>query len=283
MAKRPSHENRNRKKSTHKGVKSAHKPAAKPAFKKAKPKRVAIDKQVKDPNAGMRLNKYMANSGVCSRRDADIYIASGNVTVNGKVVTEMGFKVKLTDEVKFDGRRLNPEKKEYILLNKPAGFYVTGKIEANNRTVMDLVSGASKSRITPVGKMETSAKGLLFFTNDGTLKKRLARVGIRQIFQVELTRNLKNEDLATLREGIYLKDTLIKPRAVDYVEGKTKRHIGIEITSTQPKVVPKLFKKIGYEIKDLDRMTYGELTKKNLSRGRYRYLTKQEIINLGML
>lgn len=250
---------------------------------KNKTKTARVDKQVKDPDAPMRLNKYIANSGMCSRRDADIYIASGNVKVNGEVITEMGFKVKITDEVKFDGRRINPDKKEYVLLNKPAGFYVTGSLEKNNRTVMDLVANASKGRLTPVGKLETSAKGLLFFTNDGTLKKKLARTEIRQIFHVELNKNFKQEHLDELREGIGLEDGFTKPTEVNYVTNRPKREVGIELTSIKPQIVQRLFKKLGYEIKTLDRVVYGGLTKKDLSRGRYRHLTKQEVINLGML
>lgn len=242
---------------------------------------VGIDKQMKDPTAGMRLNKFIANSGVCSRREADIFIQSGNVTVNGKVITEMGYKVKLTDEVKFDGRRIVPEKKEYILLNKPAGFYVTGSIEQNNRTVMDLVAKATNSRIVPVGKLETQAKGLLLFTNDGTLEKKLARKGIRQIFEVKLNRAMTQEDLEKLREGINLQDGFVKPINVDYVENKSKSNLGIELTSTIPHIVQKLFKKLNYDITELDRVTYGGLTKKNLPRGQFRVLSKQEIINLG--
>lgn len=242
-----------------------------------------IDKQVKDPEAGMRLNKYIANSGICSRRDADIYIASGVVTVNDEVITQMGYKVKLTDDVRFDGRRISPVQKEYVLLNKPAGFFVTGSLEKDNKTVMDLVLNASKSRITPVGRLETSAKGLLLFTNDGTLEKKLARKGIKQIFEIELNKELELEDLKQIREGIHLREGLIKPIAIDYVENKNRRNIGIEIVSTSTQILSKLFKKLDYEIVHLDRVMYGNLTKKNLPRGKYRHLTKQEVINLGML
>lgn len=259
-------------------------------FKKRKPeklknKKIAVDKQTKDPNAGIRLNKYISNSGICSRRDADIYISAGNVRVNGEVITEMGHKVKLTDEVKFDGSRINPEKKEYVLLNKPAGFYVTGSLEKNNRTVMDLIANASKSKLSPIGKLETSAKGLLLFTNDGTLSKQLAKPksGIRQIFHLELNRNFSQNDLEQLREGLSLEDGFIKPTDISYVENQPKRQVGIELNSTKPQIVQRLFKKLGYEIVNLDRVIYGGLTKKDLSRGRWRHLTKQEIINMGML
>ncbi|WP_121666491.1 pseudouridine synthase [Mesonia aquimarina] len=249
-------------------------------------KKAAVDKQVKDPEAGMRLNKYIANSGICSRRDADIYISAGNVRVNGEVVTEMGYKVKLTDEVKFDGRRINPEKKEYVLLNKPSGFYVTGSLEKNNRTVMDLIANASKSKLDPVGKLETSTTGLLLFTNDGTLSKNLGSTKklIRQIYHVELNRNLAQEDLEKIREhGVLLEDGKVIVDDISYVENHPKRQIGLELKSTKPHVVQRLFKKMGYDIVKLDRVVFGGLTKKDLPKGRFRHLSKQEVINLGML
>lgn len=287
MAKKPTHRKGQSKGKSEKSRKKTTKhvkkdPSGKP--NKSSAKKAVIDKQIKNPDAPMRLNKYIANSGICSRRDADIFISSGNVTVNGKPITEMGYKVKLTDEVKFDGRRINPEKKEYVLLNKPAGYYVTGSLEKNNRTVMDLVARASKGKITPVGKLETSAKGLLFFTNDGTLKKKLARIGIRQLFHVELNKNMRQEDLEELRDnGIKLEDGLIKPKEINYVNNRPKREIGVEIHSNKPQIVQRMFKKLGYEVKNLDRVIYGELTKKDLPRGRYRHLTKQEVINMGIL
>ncbi|SHJ11246.1 23S rRNA pseudouridine2605 synthase [Mesonia phycicola] len=260
----------------------------KPLNKKSSaPKRkVVVDKQVKDPSAGMRLNKYIANSGICSRRDADIYIAAGNVRVNGEVVTEMGHKVKLTDEVKFDGRRINPEKKEYVLLNKPSGFYVTGSLEKNNRTVMDLIASASKSKLDPVGKLDTSSMGLLLFTNDGTLAKTLGstKTRVRQIFHIELNKNLDEEDIDKIRDGrVILEDGKVTVDEISYVDNRPKREVGIELQSTRPHIVQRTFKKLGYEVVKLDRVVYGGLTKKDLTRGHFRHLTKQEVINLGMI
>lgn len=253
--------------------------------KKSPEKSPAVDKQVKDPTSGMRLNKYIANSGMCSRRDADIYISAGNVQVNGQVVTEMGYKVKLTDEVKFDGRRVNPEKKEYVLLNKPSGFFVTGSLEKGDRTVMGLISGASKSKLSPVGKLDTRASGLLLFTNDGTLAKNLStpKNGLRQIYHVELDKNLDHEDLEKIRAGVLLEDGKVNVNEISYIENQPKRQVGIEMKSTKPHIVQRLFKKLDYEIVKLDRVVYGGLTKKDLPRGRYRHLTQQEIINLGMI
>lgn len=231
----------------------------------------------------MRLNKYVANAGVCSRRDADIYISAGNVTVNGKVVTEMGYKVKVTDEVKFDGRRINPEKPEYILLNKPKGFFVTGSLEKKNRTVQDLIANASRSKLDPVGKLDTQATGLILFTNDGALAKKLAnpKKGIRQIYHVELDKDLDYDDLQKIKEGITLEDGVATVTEISYVENKPKREIGLELKSTKPHVVQRIFKSQGYEVVKLDRVVFGGLTKKDLGRGHWRVLTKQEIINLS--
>jgi 23S rRNA pseudouridine2605 synthase len=231
----------------------------------------------------MRLNKYVANSGVCSRRDADIYISAGNITVNGKVVTEMGYKVKVTDEVKFDGRRINPEKPEYVLLNKPKGFFVTGSLENKNRTVQDLIANASKSKLDPVGKLDTQATGLILFTNDGAMAKKLAnpKNGIRQIYHLELDKDLSYEDLQKIKEGVNLEDGVANVTDISYVENKPKREIGLEIKSTKPHIVQRIFKSQGYEIVKLDRVVFGGLTKKDLGRGHWRVLTKQEIINLS--
>ncbi|MFD2516979.1 pseudouridine synthase [Salinimicrobium flavum] len=240
-------------------------------------------KQSEKKSDGMRLNKYIANSGICSRRDADIYISAGSVTVNGKVITEMGYKVKLTDEVKFDGRKILPEKPEYVLLNKPKGYFVTGSLEKKNRTVMDLIANASKSKLDPVGKLDTQATGLILFTNDGTMAKKLAnpKNGIRQIYHLELDKDLAYDDLQKIKEGVNLEDGTAKVTDISYVENKPKREVGLEIRSTKSHIVQRIFKSLNYEIVKLDRVIYGGLTKKDLPRGHWRVLTKQELINLG--
>lgn len=239
-------------------------------------------KEQSEKKEGIRLNKYVANSGMCSRRDADIYISAGNVTVNGKVITEMGYKVQLTDEVKFDGRKIIPEKAEYILLNKPKGFYTTGSLEKGNRTVMDLVANASKAKLDPIGKLDRNTSGLLLFTNDGTLAKKLARPrnGIRQIYHIELNKDLDYEDLQKIKEGLTLEDGLVRVIDISYVENRPKREVGMELKSTKTHVVQRIFKSLGYEIVNLDRVVYGGLTKKDLPRGHWRTLSKQELINL---
>jgi 23S rRNA pseudouridine2605 synthase len=246
--------------------------------KKNKPKVESVD-------GGIRLNKYIANAGICSRRDADIYITAGNVTVNGKTITEMGYKVKISDEVKFDGRSITPDKKEYFLLNKPKDVYVSGSINESGMTVLDIVGRATKARLSPIGKLERSAMGLVVLTNDGTLSKSLAnpRHGIRQIYHVHLNKELSQVDLEKIRQGITLEDGEIKVDDVSYVENKSKREVGIEIKSTKSHIVQRLFKSLNYEIKYLDRVVFGTLTKKDLPRGMFRHLTKQEIINLGMI
>lgn len=234
---------------------------------------------------GIRLNKYIANSGVCSRRDADMYIAAGNVTVNGKTITEMGYRVKLEDDVRFDGRRLNPEKPEYILLNKPSGFFVTGNPEKGGRTVMDLVSKATSAKVSPIGKLDNQAKGLLLFTNDGTLAKKLAKPknGIRQIYQVSLNKSLSQEDLEKIQGGVYIEGSKVLVTNISFIDDKPHTEVGIELKSIKEHIVTRIFKSMGYEVESLDRVVFGGLTKRDLPRGRYRNLTEQEVINLGML
>lgn len=254
--------------------KQGDKTSAKPASSKSAEK--------KD---GIRLNKYIANAGVCSRRDADIYISSGNVTVNGKVITEMGYKVQLSDDVKFDGRSLSPERPEYFVLNKPKGVFVTGSLEKGGKTVMEIMAKATKAKLDPVGKLDTQAMGLLVFTNDGTLAKRLGkpRNGIRQIYHVSLTKPLAKEHLDKIKEGITLEDGKVKVQDISYIADRPKNEIGLETNSVKAHVVQRLFKSQGYEIDKLDRVVFGGITKKDLPRGRFRRLTEQEVINLGML
>ncbi len=233
----------------------------------------------------IRLNKYISNSGVCSRREADTYIAAGNVTVNGQTITEMGYQVRPTDEVRFDGRLLQAEKKEYILLNKPKNFITTTRDEQGRRTVMELISGATRARLVPVGRLDRNTTGLLLFTNDGELAKKLThpRHGVRKIYHVELNRNLKAEDLRKIQEGVELEDGPIKADEVSYIDGASKREVGIEIHSGRNRIVRRIFEHLGYEVVKLDRVVFAGLTKKDLPRGHWRPLTQQEIINLRML
>ena len=268
-----------------KGVKKAGTFRKKSSEKGSAPqKKKTPPKQTSDPNS-IRLNRYVANSGVCSRREADIYISAGSVSVNGKAISEMGYKVKLTDDVRFDGRRLNPIKKEYVLLNKPKDFVTTSKDERGRRTVNSLVAGASKSELVPVDKLDKSTTGLLLFTNDGELAKRLARPknGLRKIFHITLTKELRSADLKRIQEGVTVEENTVKVQDISFVDNAPKNEVGLEIYSSRNNIVKRLFEELGYEVTKLDRAVYNTLTKKDLPRGHWRFLTEQEIINLGMV
>jgi 23S rRNA pseudouridine2605 synthase len=205
--------------------------------------------------------------------------------VNGKVVTEMGYKVKRSDDVRFDGKRLSLEKKEYILLNKPKNFITTTSDEKGRRTVMELVSSASKSRLLPVGRLDRNTTGLLLFTNDGDLTKKLThpKHGVRKIYHVHLDKNLSLSDLHKIEEGLELEDGSIEVDSISFIQGAPKREIGVEIHSGRNRIVRRIFEHLGYEVTKLDRVIFAGLTKKDLPRGHWRHLTEQEIINLRMI
>lgn len=248
------------------------------------PVRKPVGQQVEGPRL-VRLNKYLANAGICSRRDADTFIASGNVTVNGKVITEMGYKVSPGDEVHFDGRLLQSEKKEYVLLNKPKNFITTTRDEKGRRTVMELISRASASRLLPVGRLDRNTTGLLLFTNDGDLAKRLThpKHGVRKIYHVELDKSLKDSDLNKIRQGLELEDGPIEVDEVSYVSGAPKREVGIRLHSGRNRIVRRIFEHLGYRVVKLDRVSFAGLTKKDLPRGHWRHLTTQEVNTLRMI
>ena len=237
-------------------------------------------------NTGLiRLNKYLANAGLCSRREADTLIAAGNVTVNGKTVTEMGYKVNPRDTVKFDGRLISPEKKEYILLNKPKNFITTTRDERGRRTVMELITNASKSRVVPVGRLDRNTTGLLLFTNDGDLAKKLThpKHNIRKIYHVELDKTLKATDFKKIASGLNLEDGPIQVDEISFVTNKSKKEVGLQIHSGRNRIVRRIFEHLGYEVIKLDRVVFAGLTKKDLPRGHWRHLSEQEVINLRML
>lgn len=236
-------------------------------------------------NKLIRLNKYIANSGVCSRRDADLYISTGIVKVNNEIVTTLGKKVNITDIVTFDGKTIIPEKKSYILLNKPKGFITTTRDEKNRKTVMNLIKNATTSRVVPVGRLDRNTTGLLLFSNDGTLAKKLThpRHNIKKLYEVILNKKVSFEDFEKIKKGIELDDGFIKVDKLNYVLNKPKNYIGIEIHSGKNRIVRRIFEYLGYEVFSLDRVVFANLTKKNLPRGTWRELTKQEIINLQML
>lgn len=230
----------------------------------------------------MRLNKYIANSGMCSRRDADIYIQSGNVKVNGEVVTEMGYKVKLSDVVQFDGATINPEKKEYILLNKPKNFSTAGDDQKGDGNVLDLVRGATKAKLQPIGRMDKTTTGLLLFTNDTDMIRKFTTPNQRssKLYQVTLDKNLKFEDLEKIANGLTIDEHRVYVEEVTYIENEPKSEIGIKMKTANVKIVRKIFEHLKYDVIKLDRVTFAGLTKKNLPRGNWRLLTDQEIINL---
>ena len=242
-----------------------------------------ISKQVEKDT--IRLNKYIANSGICSRREADELITQGLVEVNGKVVTEMGYQVQKTDRVVFDGQSITPEKPVYVLLNKPKGYISTTKDEKARKTVMDLVANASPYRLFPVGRLDRQTTGLILLTNDGHLTKKLTHpsFGVKKIYHVTLDRKLSVEDLRTIADGVRLEEGVAEVDSISYIEGKPKNEVGIEIHIGWNRVVRRVFKKMGYEVEALDRVIFAGLTKKNIKRGHWRILTEMEVNNLKML
>jgi 23S rRNA pseudouridine2605 synthase len=263
--------------------------------KKVKPaiKTVALDpnKIEKKPNQApkrpkvkdeIRLNKYISNSGACSRRDADIYIQSGNVKVNGVPVIEMGYMVKPGDVVNFDGAVLTPEKKEYILLNKPKNFTTALDEGQEYRNVLELVRGSTNAKIAPIGRMDKNTTGLLLFTNDTDMIRKFTLPSQKssKIYQVSLDKNLKFEDLEKINKGLVLDGHRVFVEEVTYIENEAKSEIGLKIRSSNVKVVRSIFEHFSYDVLRIDRVAFAGLTKKNLPRGNWRMLTEQEIINL---
>jgi 23S rRNA pseudouridine2605 synthase len=242
-------------------------------------------KKTQKPCEGIRLNKFIAHAGICSRREADMHIKIGSVKVNNKVMTEMGYKVKPTDEVHFDGQRLKAEKPTYVLLNKPKGFITTTRDEKGRKTVMDLVANATKSRIVPVGRLDRPTTGLLLFTNDGDLAKKLTHpsTGVKKLYHVVLDKNVSGQHLQSIKAGIKLDDGSIKADEVSYVQGASKREVGIALHSGRNRIVRRIFESLGYEVITLDRVLFAGLTKKDLPRGHSRHLTQTEVQQLKML
>ncbi len=232
----------------------------------------------------MRLNRFVANAGVCSRREADKYIAAGLVTVNGKPVTELGTKVKMSDDVRFDGRKLNAEKKVYILVNKPKDFVTTTADPHAERTVMDLVENACDERVYPVGRLDRSTTGVLLLTNDGEMADRLTHPShnVKKIYQVSLDKPVTKNDLMQIAEGVELEDGFIAADAISFIDPADKTEIGLEIHSGKNRIVRRIFEHLGYKVKKLDRVFFAGLTKKNLPRGRWRMLSPKEVQFLKM-
>ena len=251
------------------------------AVSKVPKKQVASNPEVD----GIRLNKYIANSGICSRREADVFIAAGSAMVNGKVVTEMGYKVKLTDEVRFDGSLISPEKKRYILLNKPKNFITTMDDDRGRKTVMELVGNASKERIYPVGRLDRNTTGLLLFTNDGELAKKLThpKHNIQKIYHASLDKKLTSTDLNKIAEGFVLDEKKVIVDEISYILNQPKSEVGVKIHSGRNRIVRRIFEHFNYKVVKLDRVIFAGLTKKDLPRGHWRHLTEMEVNNLKML
>ena len=234
----------------------------------------------------VRLNKYIANAGICSRREADKLIEAGAVTVNGKVVTELGTKISPTDKVSYGDQPLKREKLRYVLLNKPKGFITTTDDPQERKTVMTLVANAFKERIYPVGRLDRNTTGVLLFTNDGELAKKLIhpRHGIKKIYHVVLDKSLTRKHMEEIAKGIELEDGFIKVDAIEYIgEGNDKKQIGIEIHSGKNRIVRRIFEKLEYKVVRLDRVSFAGLTKKNLPRGTWRVLEEKEVSFLKMI
>ena len=237
-----------------------------------------------DPNEPLRLNKFLANAGICSRREADEFIQAGVVTVNGEVVTELGTKILRTDEVKFHDQPVKIEKKVYVLLNKPKDYVTTSDDPQQRKTVMDLVKNACPERIYPVGRLDRNTTGVLLLTNDGDLASKLTHPKYlkKKIYHVYLDKNVTAHDLQQIADGIQLEDGEIKADDVQYAHPTDKKQVGIEIHSGKNRIVRRIFESLGYHVQKLDRVQFAGLTKKNLKRGDWRYLTEEEVDRLRM-
>ena len=237
-----------------------------------------------DPDEPIRLNKYLANAGVCSRREADEFIQAGVVKVNGEIVTELGTKVKRSDEVHFHDQLVSIEKKVYILLNKPKDYVTTSDDPQNRKTVMDLVKGACRERIYPVGRLDRNTTGVLLLTNDGELATKLTHPGFmkKKIYHVYLDKNVTAADMKQIADGIELEDGEIHADAIEYASETDRKQVGIEIHSGRNRIVRRIFEHLGYKVIRLDRVYFAGLTKKNVRRGDWRFLTEKEVDMLHM-
>ena len=253
-----------------------------PNAKYSMKKRIEYKEQHYDPNEPLRLNKFLANAGVCSRREADEFIQAGVVTVNGQVVTELGTKVLRTDEVRFHEQPVSLEKKVYVLLNKPKDYVTTSDDPQQRKTVMDLVKNACPERIYPVGRLDRNTTGVLLLTNDGDLASKLTHPKYlkKKIYHVYLDHNVTAHDIQRIAEGVMLDDGEIKADDIQYADPVDKKQIGIEIHSGKNRIVRRIFESLGYKVTKLDRVQFAGLTKKNLKRGDWRYLTEEEVDRL---
>ena len=249
-----------------------------------RPQRIEYELPEVDPNEPIRLNKYMANAGICSRREADEFIQAGEVSVNGVPVTELGTKITRNDTVTFRDKVVTLERKIYVLLNKPKDCVTTSDDPQGRLTVMDIVRNACTERISPVGRLDRNTTGVLLLTNDGDLASKLTHPKFikKKIYHVWLDKDVSEEDMQRIADGIELEDGPIQPDAVSYANETDQNQVGIEIHSGRNRIVRRIFEALGYRVVKLDRVYFAGLTKKNLQRGRWRYLTQQEVNMLQM-
>lgn len=254
---------------------------SRPATKKTGDRRRPVSK---DSGGEVRLNKYIAAAGICSRREADELISAGLIMVNGKTVSEMGIKVVPGDEVKYNGERIRTERKVYLVLNKPKDYVTTTDDPKERKTVMLLIREACKERVYPVGRLDRNTTGVLLFTNDGELAKKMTHPSSnkKKIYHVFLDKNITSSDLKTLAGGVTLEDGIVQPDAISYASSENKKEVGLEIHSGKNRIVRRMFESLGYRVDKLDRVYFGGLTKKNLPRGKWRLLSEKEITMLKM-
>lgn len=255
-----------------------------PHAKYSMKKQIEYKERHYDPDEPIRLNKYLANAGVCSRREADDFIQAGVVKVNGEIITELGTKVKRNDVVLFHDQQVNIEKKVYVLLNKPKDYVTTSDDPQNRKTVMDLVKGACRERIYPVGRLDRNTTGVLLLTNDGELATKLTHPQYlkKKIYHVHLDKNVTAADIKQIADGIMLEDGEIHADAIEYASETDRKQVGIEIHSGRNRIVRRIFEHLGYKVTRLDRVYFAGLTKKNVRRGDWRFLTEQEVNMLWM-
>jgi len=261
-----------------------HTPGYDPNAKYSMKKRIEYKEENYDPNEPIRLNKFLANAGVCSRREADEFIQAGVVKVNGEVVTELGTKVLRTDNILFHDQNVSLEKKVYVLLNKPKDYVTTSDDPQQRKTVMDLVKNACPERIYPVGRLDRNTTGVLLLTNDGDLASKLTHPKFlkKKVYHVYLDKNLTAQDMQQIAQGITLDDGEIHADAIDYASDTDKSQVGVEIHSGKNRIVRRIFESLGYRVVKLDRVQFAGLTKKNVRRGDWRFLTEKEVEMLRM-
>tara|TARA_Y100000739_G_scaffold99741_1_gene85560 strand:- start:104 stop:1042 length:939 start_codon:yes stop_codon:yes gene_type:complete len=253
--------------------------------KKATNRKYSKAKENSIPNDKVRINKFLAQGGTCSRREAEKYIIAGAVNINGKVITDLSYRVAPSDLVKFNGQTIRGEKKKYVLLNKPKDFITTTSDDRGRKTVMQLVDNACVERIYPVGRLDRNTTGLLLFTNDGDLAKKLLhpKHSVRKIYHVTLDKKLAKHHLNEIAEGVILEDGTAPVDSVSYIDGSSHDQVGIELHIGRNRIVRRIFESLGYQVVHLDRVVFGNLTKKDVKRGSWKHLDKKELELLRML